>query len=176
MIDTNVRSIKRTESGATILNKATAKVGSLCNHCAMVNHCEHRAHIVAAERSGKLTAPVTTCNEYHYPIHFVSTVGIDAYGFNTMRLGEAWSKRLKPGDMVGLLNHDKQLVTAAQVKLVEVVSLDTNGLLPYASHNHMVVHEPIDVDQAADKLLKILRNNYDKLVFERNRTVTVIGF
>lgn len=176
MVDTNVRSVKRTESGATILTKATAKLGSLCNHCAMLNHCEYQAQIRAMESRGKLSAPVTTCQSYHYPIHFADTKGIDAYGFNTMRLGDAWAKRIQPGDVVGLLNHDKQLVTAAPVKLVEVVSMDTNGLLPYASHNHMLVHENIDADQAVDKILKILRNNYGKLVFERSRVVTVIGF
>lgn len=176
MVNTNVRSVKRTETGATILTKATANLGSLCDHCAMVNHCEHRAVIRSAERSGKLTAPITNCSEYHYPIHFVDTVGIDAYGFNTMRLGEAWSKRLRAGDTVGLLNHDKQLVTTAQVKLVEVVPLSVEGLVPHAINNHMVVHHNLDANQAAEKLLKILRNNYGKLVFERNRTVTVIGF
>lgn len=176
MVDTNVRSVKRTETGATILTKSTAGLKSLCNHCAMVNHCEHSAVIKSAERAGKLTAPVTTCSEYHYPIHFMDTRGIDAYGFNTVRIGEAWSKRLQAGDTVGLLNHDKQLVTTAQVKVVEVVTLDTNGLLPYAGSNHLLVHEPIDVDQAVDKLLKILRNSYGKLVFERNKTATVIGF
>lgn len=176
MVDTNVRSVKRTESGATILTKATAKMGSLCDHCAMLSHCEHRAQIRAAENRAKLTAPVTNCADYHYPIHFVDTTGIDAYGFNTMRLGDAWSKRLRVGDTVGLLNHDKQLVTTAQVKLLEVVTLDTIGLLPHAGNNHMLIHENFDADRAADQLLKILRNNYGKLVFERNRTVTVIGF
>lgn len=177
MIDTNVRSVKNTISGATILTKATENLKSLCDHCAMQAHCEHRAQIKGVEhRARHLTAPITRCAEYHYPIHFVDTQGIDAYGFNTMRLGDAWAKRVEPGDTVGLLNRDKQLITTAQLKQVEVVTLDTNGLLPYASANHMLIHHNLDADQAVDKLLKILRNNYGKLVFERNRYVTVLGF
>jgi len=176
MVDTNVRSVKRTDTGATILTKATAKMSSLCNHCAMIDHCEHRAQISSAAHAGKLTVSVTNCAEYRYPIHFVDTKGTNAHSFNTVRLGEAWSKRLNVGDTVGLLNHEKRLITTAQVRLIEVVSLDTVGLLPYASQNHMLIDEDIDADQAADKLLKILRNSYGKLVFERNRTATIIGF
>lgn len=176
MIDTNVRSVKRSEVGATVLTKATARLNPLCHYCAVQARCEYRAQIRSAERAGKLSAPVTTCAEYHYPIHFRDTTGIDHPGFNTVRLGEAWSKRLAPGDWVGLLNSDKQILHTAQVKQVQVVSLDTNGLLPYASANHLLIGQPLDADQASDKLLKILRNSYGKLVFENNRTCTVIGF
>lgn len=176
MIDTNVRSVKRLENGATILNKSTQKLGNLCNHCAMADHCEYRVRIRGAESAGRLTAPVTTCASYCWPIHFVSTIGLDAGAFNTVRIGEAWGKRLSVGDLVGLLDRDKKLVAKSRVRLLKVVPMTVEGLRQYAGDNHMLIHEPLDPDQAAEKLLKILRNNYGKMVFERNQVATVIGF
>lgn len=176
MIDTNVRSVKRTDAGATVLTKATSTLRSLCDHCALQRHCEHRARIADAVRAAKLSAPVTTCRLYQYPIHFVDTRGLDVPGFNTMRMGTAWAGRLESGDLVGLLNGDKQLVASTQVKTITTAPLTVAGLLPYAHRNHMLIGQGMAPEQAAEKLLKILRNNYGKLVFERSTQVTVIGF
>jgi hypothetical protein len=176
MIDTNVRSVKRTDSGATILTKATEKLSSLCNHCGIQRACDHYARIHAIQRVAKITAPVTRCALYQYPIHFTSALGLDTPGFNTTRLGEAWSKRIRVGDSIALLNHDKQLIDSARVSQVAVTPLTVEGLLLYAKFNHMLINQAMSDEDAAARLLKILRNNYGKLVFERSATVTVIVF
>ena len=176
MVDTNVRSVKRTEQGATILTKATEKMGSLCNHCGIQRACEYRSRLDAIHRAAQLTAPVTRCSLYQYPIHFVSTIGIDTEGFNTVRMGEAWAKRLQTGDTVGLLNHDKQLIRSLKLSAVDIAPMTVQGLLSYAHKNHMMVGQTLNPEQCAERLLKILRNNYGKLVFERSASVTVITF
>jgi hypothetical protein len=176
MIDTNVRSVKRTETGATTLTKATSNIKNLCNHCALLNHCDYRVRLTEIERAAKMMAPVTTCSVYQYPIHFVNTIGIDVPGFNTIRIGEAWAKRLHVGDHVGLLNHDKQLVLSTRVTRVEIVAISVDGLKDSAQTNHMLIAKQLGEVEAAEKLLKILRNNYGKLVFEGSKGATVIAF
>lgn len=176
MIDTNLRAVKRTPDGATILTKATANLRSLCQHCAIATRCKHRDRLDKVHQLAQLQAPVTCCAEYHYPIHFADTTGLDQPRFNTLRLGDAWQKRLRVGENVGLLDADRRLIQVRVVRHLEVVSKTIPGLLPYAHANHLLVAQQLSADEAAERMLKILRNNYGKLVFERQRVLTVIGF
>lgn len=176
MVDTNVRSVKRTDQGASILTKGTANIRTLCDHCALIWHCDYRARIADIAHAAKLNAPVTTCQQYQYPIHFVDTRGLEAPGCNTMRLGTAWARRVLPGDQVGLLNSDKRLIASAQVKAVHVVPLSAAGLQEYAGKNHMLIGESLEPLEAAERLLKILRNSYGNLVYQRSTEVTIIVF
>lgn len=113
---------------------------------------------------------VQACTEYQPVIAFKSFNGTEA-DFNTFRLGGAWSKRVKPGDTVGLINREGEKVGEALVKAVHCDE-KSKMLDQHAHHNHLILaskhHNP------PQELKRLIRNLYGPNFLEKASLMTVI--
>lgn len=164
MIRTDVRYIRPTEDSYTCKNKSGSKESRhMCLHCSSNASC----NVANTLKSGD---QIKMCSHYQYPIAFRSLKGTEGL-FNTMRMGKAWSGRLLGGETIGLLNKDGELEARAKVRTVLLLPRK-EALDLHARFNHMMINEdPIDASQ---RLAKVLRNVYGKIVWERETHITVI--
>lgn len=99
---------------------------------------------------------VQVCTDYQPVIPFKKLDGMNDE-FNTFRLGSAWSRRVKPGQSIGLLNREGLKVGEAIVKAVHCGDKD-EMLKEHAQHNHLMIAEPHE--KPASELKRRIRNMY----------------
>lgn len=99
-------------------------------------------------------------------------VGLDRKIFNTIRLGTAWSKRLKPKDEVYIQSSKDKLITSKAT--VESVEVGTVGelLLLHAQYNHNEIESEDGL--AAERLYKFMLKLYGPHIVNLQKKATVI--
>lgn len=173
-MNTNLRSVKTEERGATILTAPQKAAKRLCESCCSQLDCKHKVALERLELAHSIPVIIKHCPHFVYPIVFRDSKGLIA-GCNTMRMGKAWSNRVERGDAVGFVDKDNKVFSTATVK--EVLLLSKAEALAEHSHlNHMLIEDSLGKQEAAGKLAKILRNNYGNLVYKNNDLITVIYF
>lgn len=138
----------------------------LCNHCGKIGFCgsEFAKRVEFAKETFK------RCDEFMPVLKFQSLKGTDA-GFNTFRLGKAWSQRLTPGIKVALLNaRSKQIVGSAEVVALHVGEKHEMELA-HGSNNHLMLNR-IDIQKG--DFSPLMRRSYGGLIYDNNRFATVI--
>lgn len=104
-------------------------------------------------------------------IDFVPPINGVEGEFNTFRLGLFYSKRLKPGDKVYLMNvKDKFIFGRAVVTDIQVGPLADMAKL-HAQHNHAMLSNPGDREQ---DLLALLTKFYGPHIATPKKKTTVV--
>ena len=141
----------------------------LCDYCGQIATCrlKHKKAINWEKKSLK------DCTEFQPVLTFRPPLkGFDGY-FNTFRLGPAWSKRLVGGVIVALFD-TKNGHVFAKAKVIETFIGDKCDMaLKHGKNNHLMVDHQCE-DSVQDKMLKILRNAFGKLIYESHSQATVI--
>lgn len=171
-IDTNLRSLRRLDSGFTMFNRSNEKAKHLCSHCARQTTCEVLDELQTVEEQIACDVVMRTCSLYITPLVFRNAAGLNCEEFNTIRLGKAWEDRLKPGDSCGFLTPQGSIIGVGTVKEVKTVS--RRGLRKYAPHNHMLIQEKLGPTQALKRLMSIMRESYGPLWLDRAEFFSVI--
>lgn len=172
-VNTNLRSLKRTDSGFEL---ATSKAGELCEYCTRNFKCSLLKKMMKLEASGDLKLSIRGCGSYVPPLTFGSEKGLLVSGFNTLRLGEAWAKRLRVGDYVDLL-HSGTMDLIRTAEVARIVSGPKLDMIRAHSHlNHMYIEEGLKRKDAAAKMTSLLPSLYGGLIFRNNESATVIYF
>lgn len=141
MIDTNLRNLKRSETGVfSVLRKSDAQLPLICNHCGARETCTMHASMRAAHEKG-FALTLEGCKHFAIPIHFRDSRGLKHSRFNTVRMGVAWERRLKPGDPVTLLSAAGEVL--GLVKVVSATLVTKADIGPYAQRNHMLIDEAL---------------------------------
>ena len=92
--------------------------------------------------------------------------------FNTVRLGVKWSRNLKPGDTVFLMDKPKSAIFGqAEVTRIEVGKLGEVASV-HAAQNHNQKHS--DPDAAPQRLIENMVKRYGPHKCDQNKRVTVI--
>lgn len=152
MIDANLRTLKvHDELGYTM------KTG-MCSRCGRNPLC--------ASQSDE----VSTCTAYMPVLAFQSLAGCEL-SFNTVRLGSAWSKRVKPGQTVALVNKAGEKLAEATVEAVRVGPRELM-IAEHGAANHLMVARKATRPNA--DLTRVLRNLYGPNFLARAETMTVI--
>lgn len=114
------------------------------------------------------------CNDFTPSLKFKPPLlGFDNAVFNTFRCGEAWSKRLKPGSLVAIVNSKTDEVFAhARVTAVHVGEKHEMAEA-HGEFNHSIQALKIK-DKIAQMMLKRLKNSSGSLIYNNNENVTVI--
>jgi len=168
MINTNVRAIKIHDNG---LYKISVD-RSLCTHCGRQQSCEAFKANNRMNKKYSVVSLVKECAEYTYPIVFQDEQGTEGK-FNTIRLGEAWSKRLKAGDRVALVNKTGETFGFATVIVLQ--NGDKNEILQnHAYKNHLYLNKKMSKEEAGKHLIKRLPSIYGNLIASNNDKATVI--
>lgn len=173
-MNTNLRSLKRTQKGFTVLRKAESSPNDLCSHCCMNGNCTYQKDIKKISEESNIQVNLSHCPHYIMPILFRDETGLNCDSFNTMRMGGAFSRRLKILDTIGLVNKKDEVINYA--KVTDVLLLDKHtALTNHAKYNHMLIEQDLPHEEAAEKLAKILRNNYGNLVFTNNDQISILN-
>jgi hypothetical protein len=118
---------------------------------------------------------VKSCQVYQPILTFrPPLLGLEG-NFNTFRIGAAWAHRVAPGVIVGLgdrANGDR-IFGKAIVRKVFYGDYETM-CRKYAKDNHMLVESKMTRKAAAEKMAKIMRNAYGKIVVENAEDISVI--
>ena len=166
MIDLNVRSIKLTDTYKITVDRP------LCNHCGAKENCKSYAVIQIFNTRYSASADIKKCGEYIFPILFVDAKGTSGK-FNTIRLGEAWSRRLNIGNKVALVNKLGKAFGFAVVKSIVTGEKD-EIMREHAYLNHLYLDDDKDKEEAGEHLVKRLPNIYGNLIAKSNTRATVI--
>lgn len=172
----DTRRIRRTDDGAfTVESVATLnRSGTICDHCAR-RSCRYRGYM---KRAKFVRLEAMSCNLFLPALGFSVLKGLDLETWNTFRLGGAWAKRLSPGEDVAVIDtKNNRFVGMARVESVYLGDLDTL-LAQHASANHAIIHEytheGLRLEDAGDRLMRILKNAYGSTYTHGERTATVI--
>ncbi len=154
MIDTDTRQLKRLSSGS--YTTGAGKI--ICDHCGYADKC-----IVVPSAN--------QCPMFLPAIPFQDEAGLDQPS-NTVRIGVAWTKRLKVGQAIALYNVRTQEVFG----LAEVVSMFSGQiddvLEHHAANNHLMLDTPA---AEAPALLKAWqRQNYGPRIVNDATKITAI--
>ena len=171
MINLNVRSVKR-DGSSVRANYSVTVNRSLCEHCTQQRTCKALKSIDRAQSKYKIGAQIKECKSYIYPILFVDPKGTEGV-FNTIRLGEAWLKRLEIGDTVGLIDKEGNVFGYAEV--TDIFSRTREfAIRENAYQNHLYVNSGMTQAEAGRDLEKKLPNLYGNLIVKSNSMATVI--
>lgn len=156
MINTNVRRVKRSEHGLTMLTAPQTKViaESLCDRCGLQDACE----ILKTVQSQRVQlVRVLECEWYQFPLKFINKSGTEGKGWNTIRLGSAWSNRVKEGDVVALIDSRNRKYGEAKVQKV-VLDITENIIQLYGEDNHCALD--VADDQKVSTVRSALLSSY----------------
>jgi len=154
-------SLVRGEKGRSFLPPTTVKRGiTICQYCTMEPHCELSA--------------VESCSLFVPPIGFRSIHGLEAR-FSTIRMGSAWSRRVKRGSIVGLVQLDPlKRIGLARIRRIQSGSLD-EMVLASAHTNHTYLGLKMTKAEKREKLRRLVRNLHGSFVLEPGQQFTVLS-
>lgn len=143
------------------------RTGDLCERCGNYNHCDDSS---ANDVLG-IELVVSRCERFSPILLFVNPAGTEEE-FTTIRLGEAWSKRVLPGSVVTLT--DKATVYGkAEVTHVRTGSKE-NMIIESIWTNHLMLEFQGTVEERIERMTKIVRNSYGNLIWKNNRKATIL--
>lgn len=139
---------------------------ALCDYCGRID-CALRdmidANAIATVRACRLFIPV---------LGFSVTAGLDLPRWNTVRLGAAWPKRVRPGEHIAIVDtRAGRLIKHMAVERMVVASLGTI-LEEHAGQNHAVLGSK--PENAVAHLRKILRGSYGTTYTRVDRMATAL--
>lgn len=150
MINTNTRFLRYKEGAYCMSN--------LCDSCGHNQTCSIRSQANMI------------CTDYQPVLAFKSMAGTENR-FNTFRLGGAWTKRLQPGQRIGLI--DAKLNKTGEALVTDVHCGDKLLMLEiHAARNHLMIAKPHQ--DPAIELARLLRNLYGTGFFAKAGFLTVI--
>lgn len=172
--DTNTRQIKRTAEGLFTVEGLgeLAKEKSLCAYCGR-KRCSIRASIRKMS-SEEIVPSIRACGEFVPVLAFSILKGLNLDAWNTIRVGQAWAKRLEPGMNVAIAD----MLNRKIVRHMTVVETYTDTIdrlcSDHAINNHAILADGLTHGEAPGMMRQILRNAYGSNFAAPDRTGTVI--
>lgn len=153
MIDTDTRQLRRNTEG--FYTSGAGKVP--CDHCAWSVDCSFK--------------PVKACKAMMPAIPFTDEIGLRKIA-NTVRIGVAWTQRLKPLQIVALYN-SKERVVFGYARVVGLFCGNIEGMLDTHAHaNHIMLDRA--PDRAPSELQAWLLRNYGPHIVHERTNLTAI--
>jgi hypothetical protein len=145
------------------------RVGDLCERCGDLGICKSSSQYGSAKFDIEIV--VSECEVFRPIILFVKPEGIDGE-FNTMRLGKAWSKRLKPDSIVSLWDKKRRIGNATVVSIHAGDKFEM--IKDHGNKNHMIIDKKLSSEEAFEPMIKIVRSAYGNLIWKHNQDAAVI--
>ena len=146
------------------------RVGDLCERCGLHDTCNG-----STARSNDLGVEivVSECPMFQPILLFVKPIG-KSEKFSTLRLGEAWVKRVREGSIVSLFSKKNGKYGEARV---ESVYSNSKAMIVYDSiyTNHMMLIFEGSPDERLTALNKIVKSAYGNMIWKHNDRATVIN-
>ena len=153
-LNPDMRGISRIENGYS------SDLRILCSHCGLRPICSDFA--------------ATTCDLFTPIISFRRSIGGWDGVWNTFRIGSAWNKRLRVGDLIGLFDSTtKEIFAYARVrKLAHGKKEDMAA--QHGADNHNIRALTLEKADIPTMVLKRLRKAYGNRIYESSAYCTVI--
>lgn len=133
-----------------------AATGLLCNHCALQDTCEIKRDMDQIQATHYVALSVRSCAHFRPLLGFAPPLKGFTGRFNSFRMGRAWSERVKPGKVIGLLDtKTQQIFGSAHVVGVDHGPLDAMLELHAAENHYIKATEHPNPEQ---ELFRIMRN------------------
>lgn len=141
--------------------KLTCKsnLNALCEACLQYDNCKRR----------KLEQ-VKTCSDFTPILVFIDGHNLDTPKVNTLRIGQAWYKRLHVGQMVGVFCRNDQSMSTATIS--ELYWSDDKPLM-IATHGNFN-HLGINYLNQYSKIERIIQSNYGRNFYLNAKGMTAI--
>lgn len=158
MIDTDTRQLKRkTWNGSDYFKSGAGKI--VCDHCGINTTCTR------AMLEGSL------CAEFLPAIPFQDETGLDRPS-NTVRVGVAWTQRLRIGDRIALYHAKAKRIFGHAIVTDLVAGPIADVLRDHAHNNHLMLdHDPAT---AAGELRDWQLRNYGPRIINEKTRLTAI--
>lgn len=169
-LNLNIRRLKRNDKGFTLLTDKAIEIlkQSLCDSCGRRVDCSVRRHVDSWKTQN---IKVLECPEFQAPLKFQDKRGTQGLDWNTIRIGPAWSNRLKPGDTVALV--DKFDIKYGSALVTRVYVGDREAMLRFHSRfNHTMMEDK--ASDPVEKLTKVLISSYGPGIYATCREISVI--
>lgn len=136
-------------------------------HSANKSLCDRCFHPICSDYS------TLTCQDFTPALKFKALIGFDNERFNTFRVGAAWSKRLKVGSLVAIVNAKTDEVFT-HCRVTEVYFGEKMQMAEiHGKFNHSIQTLNI-TDNIATQMLKRLKNSSGTMIYNSSSTVSVI--
>lgn len=162
MILTNTRFLLAEDAKVQLRPSRKAVGEVLCDYCGANMSCER--------------PPIFACQNFTAPLLFQDTSGTEG-NFSTFRSGLSWSKRLKPGKVVGLVRGRKEKSTYGFAVVARIhTGMFVDMMSRYAETNHLMIAENLRGEEAAERLTKVVRQIYGpKIIKSDDMPCTIIS-
>lgn len=176
-MDLNLRSLKRVDEGYTLIPTSKDHVNrNLCAHCATKGCMVKSYHATwAATADAAIVTETTLCSMYTPPIGFNDRSGL-VDGCNTIRLGKAWSERVREGDTVAFLDTSTNQLFGKATVAESLHGTPDKILYNHSMHNHLFTGSGVKKGRARTEMVKMLPKIYGNLYWEQARYISVIYF
>jgi hypothetical protein len=153
-IDTDTRQVRRDSDGA--YRSGAGK--RICDHCASRDVCPDASF-------------ETLCTEFVPALPFTDETGLDHVA-NTIRVGRAWTERLRIWQGVALYNSKKREIFGHALVLYHTHGPIVDMLRLHAAANHIMLDTP--PNKAPTELGAWMRQNYGPRIIHADTTLTAI--
>lgn len=146
------------------------RVGDLCERCGIYETCEG-----SSARANELDVEivVSECGNFQPIILFVNPKGTDDV-FSTIRLGQAWIKRLRTGSVVSLFSKKEGRYGTAEV-IQTNLDIKSATICRSIYSNHMMLDFIGTQHDKIEALTKIVKNSYGNLIWKNNDMAVMIS-
>lgn len=172
----NSRRIKRIDAGFTVDTMASMSDRStICDHCA-TQKCKIRNYVNRTAVTAIMK--VATCNTFTPALGFSVLGGLDSQEWNTIRVGGAWAKRLRPGQEVAIIDtKNDKLLSYCEVTETHTGTLEEMVEM-HSLYNHAIQAEinsgKVDESGANVRMMRILKNANGTNIAAPERAASVI--
>lgn len=153
MIDTDTRQLKLGKDG--LYRSGGGKIP--CDHCGWKIDCPLQ--------------PLTACSLFLPTIPFTDETGLRKVA-NTVRVGVAWTQRLKPGQVIALYNAKSKIIFGHASVISMSSGMIDDVLRDHAHANHLMLDHP--PHEAATTLRAWQRQNYGPRIIHDATKLTAI--
>lgn len=167
-VDTNVRSLRREGELFTIHPRSTTR-RFLCGKCCALKSCGILKDL--RKKCEGVVVELMGCKHYEAPINFADATGLEYSRFNTLRLGRAWSERIRKGDIVGIIGPDRKILK--RMKVTKVICGPKEQIVTeHARFNHL--YRSGEHENPGEHLLNRMPSLYGNLIWKNNGLCTAI--
>jgi len=107
-------------------------------------------------------------------LSFSVLAGLSLPAWNTIRLGQAWDARLKPGSKVAIVNSKRNVIVSTMTVRATVTGTLTDLVRDHGESNHAILAEKLQGEEAINRLTRILKNAYGTNMAAGDRKATAV--
>ena len=146
---------------------------SLCSRCGEYS-CDIREAAKAAIDRQRAEVKILSCKEFVPVISFSVTDGLLLDKWNTIRIGKAWTTRLRIGDKVAIADLRRRIIVRQMFVERVVITTIGDACKTHAGRNHVMLGKSVSEEDMEEAMLRTLRSAYGTAFAHPDKDASVI--